>query len=92
MPVVSVVLELRLAGYETARRKATEAEAILGKLRKHFNISVADLGRDEPGDRTALGLAAVARTRKEARERLDRAADALAAHPRVEILKAAFDQ
>jgi uncharacterized protein YlxP (DUF503 family) len=92
MPVVSLVLELRLAGCTTKRQRATQAEAILQKLRKHFNVAVADLSPETPADLAALGFAAVARTRREARDVLDKLTDAVAVHPRVEILKVGFDE
>jgi uncharacterized protein len=92
MPAVSLVLEVRLDGCATAKARKTQVEAILGKLRKHFNVAVADLTKDAPGDVAALGFATVARTRREAREILDRVADAVAAYPRGEILKAVFDE
>ncbi|MDB5350296.1 MAG: hypothetical protein JWN86_1543 [Planctomycetota bacterium] len=92
MPVVSLALELRLVGCTTARQKTNQAEAILDKLRRHFNVSVADLGAYMPVDGTALGFAVVAKTRREAREILDRLTDAVAAHPRIEILKVTFDE
>ena len=90
MAVVSLVLELRLVGCGTAKQTTHQAEVILDKLRRHFNVSVADLGGKGGIDVAALGFAAVARTRHEAREILDRVADAVAAHPRVEVLKVAF--
>ncbi len=92
MPAISLVLEVRLDGCASAKSRRTQAERILGKLRKHFNIAVADLtvNRDGIGNVAALGFAAVGRTRREAREILDRVADAVAAHPRAEILKAVF--
>ena len=92
MPAVSLVLEVRLAGCLSARERRGQAEAILGKLRKHFNVAVAELNRDAPGEVAALGFATVAKTRREARDLLDRVADAVSAHPRAEILKAAFDE
>ena len=92
MPVVSLVLELRLIGCVTARQKTSQVESILKKLRRHFNVSVANLSRAEPTEAAALGFAAVAKTGREARDVLDRVTDAVAAHPRAEILKAAFNE
>lgn len=92
MPVVSLVLEVRLDGCASARQRKPVADEILGRLRRHFNVAVSDLNRDEPGDVAALGFAAVGRTRREAKDVLDRVADAVAAHPRAEIVKAAFDE
>lgn len=92
MSVVSLVLELRLAEVATARQKRSQVDAILGKLRRHFNVAVADLSRDSPAELTALGFATVGRTRREARALLERVADAVSAHPHAEILRVAFDE
>ena len=91
MPCVSLVLEIRLDGCTTARQRNSHAEKVLSTIRKHFNVAVAELNPSDPGAVAALGFAAVARTRREAREILDRVADAVAAHPRAEILKAHHD-
>ena len=91
MPVVTLVLELCLADVTTSRQKKHQAEQILVKLRHHFNVAVADLSKENPSEPTALGFAAVARTRREAREILERVADAVSAHPQAQILRTAFD-
>lgn len=58
----------------------------MDKLRRHFNISVAGTdGVGEP-DAAVLVAASVGRTRRDARETLERVAEAVAAHPRVEVL------
>jgi len=91
MAVVSLVLEVRLDGCMTSKQRSKEAESILSKLRRHFNVSVSDLNASASGDVAALGFATVAKTRREGREVLERVADAVAAHPRAEIVKALFD-
>ncbi len=92
MPVVSLVLELRLRGCSTPRQRRALVQAILGKLRRHFNVAGADVGpEDRPGE-AVVGFASVGRTRREARDLLDRVAEAVAAHPSAEVARAAFDE
>lgn len=91
MPAVSLILEVRLEGCASPRQRHAKADQILNKLRQHFNVSVAELNRDAPGEIAALAFATVARTRREARDLLDRVSEAVAAHPHAEIIKVAFD-
>jgi uncharacterized protein YlxP (DUF503 family) len=60
--------------------------SILETLHKHFNVSVAEGEEAREPDRAILIAAAVGRSRREVREILERVADAVAAHPRAEIL------
>lgn len=91
MPVVSLVIEVRLSDTTTPRLKKLRADEILTKIRHHFNVAVADVSRASPDEPMALGLAAVGRTRREAREILDRVASAVSAYPRIAILRLAYD-
>jgi uncharacterized protein YlxP (DUF503 family) len=86
MHLAALRLEIRVKHCASARVKRRRVRAIVEKLHRHFNISVAEVGlQDHPSDST-LAAAAVAETRREAREPLERVADALAVHPRVELL------
>jgi hypothetical protein len=60
--------------------------AMMEKIHRYFNVSVAaeDYGIDP--SLVTLAVVAVARTRREARELLDRVAEAVAAYPRAELL------
>ncbi len=93
MPIVSLVVEFHPAESHplNARQKKIRADEILTKLRTHFNVTVADLSRVGAGDPIALGFASVGRTRREARDVLDRVADAVSSHPRVQLVRVAFD-
>lgn len=58
----------------------------MDKLHRHFNVSVAaDDGEGGP-DAAVLVVAALGKSRRDARETLDRVADAVSAHPRAEVL------
>ncbi len=77
-------LELRIGDGPRDRRRTVRA--ILEKLHRHFNVSVAEADRPGQPSESVLGVAAVATTRREAREILERVADAITAHPRAEVL------
>ena len=69
------------------RSKRRTVRLILDKLHRHFNASIAELETGPDPARSILGIATIAATRREVREVLDRVMHALAAHPRVEIIK-----
>ena len=66
--------------------------AIMDKLHRHFNVSVAEVDRDDDPAQAVLVVAAVGRTRREVRELLERVADAVAAYPRAELLSHAITE
>jgi uncharacterized protein YlxP (DUF503 family) len=86
MTVVTLRLDLRFHPCPTAREAKRQVTAIVEKLHRSFNVSVAAAEGDDGHDTARVLVAAAAKTRKEARETLARIADALAAHPRAEIL------
>lgn len=87
MHVATLLLYLRLDGCETPRQRRRAVQAMTRKLREHFNVSLADLGPESPPAVVQLAVAAVGRSRREAREPLDHVADAVAAHPRAVIVQ-----
>jgi uncharacterized protein YlxP (DUF503 family) len=86
MNVASVVVWLNLIQCHTQRDKDSRVKRIMDKLRTHFNVSLAPLGPDDQTGVVALGIAAVARTKREAREVLERLLDAVAVHPDAQIV------
>ncbi len=86
MYVATLRVDLRIRDCPSARVKRRRTRAIVEKLHKHFNISVAEVDRLDHPTEIVLGVAAVAEVRRDARERLERVADALAVHPRAELL------
>ncbi len=76
--------EVRIGDGPRARRRTIRA--MIDKIHRHFNVSVAEVDRQNHPSESVLGVAVVAPTRREAREVLDRVADAVTAHPRAEIL------
>jgi uncharacterized protein YlxP (DUF503 family) len=86
MTVATLRLELRVGNCYTQREKRRRMQAIMSKLHRHFNVSVAEADRDDDPSHALLVVAAVARNRRDARETLDRVADAVAAYPRAELL------
>ena len=80
------VLRLEVRINDAPRAKRRTVQAMLDKIHGHFNVSVAEVDRANHPSESALGIAAIGPNRKEVREVLDRVADAISAHPRVEIL------
>ena len=87
MTVSLLYLDLRVLGCQSSREKRRLMRAIMDKLRQHFNVSVAEVDRDSGPGLARLAVAALAPARREAREALGRVADAVAVHPRVELLR-----
>ena len=92
MTVVTLRLDLRFNPCGSAREARRQVGAIAEKLHRHFNVSAAGAEGEGGHDQAVLLIAAAGRTRKEAREVLDRVADALTAHPRTEILAHAITE
>ena len=90
MTVATLRLDLRVSHCHSYRDKRRQMQAIMDKLHQYFNVSVAQADGDlEPGAAVLL-VAAVGRTRRDARATLTRVADAVAAHPHTEILRHAI--
>jgi len=88
----AAILRIELRIGEGARARQRTVRAIVEKIHRHFNVSVAEVDRAGHASESVLGVAAVAVSRREAREVLDRVADAVAVHPRVEVLSVEQDE
>ena len=86
MTVAILRLELRVGNCYTLREKRRRMQAIVSKLHRHFNVSVAEGDGESNPALALLVVAAAARSRREARQTLERVADAVAAHPRAEVM------
>jgi uncharacterized protein YlxP (DUF503 family) len=92
MTVMTLRLDLRVSHCPSPRDKRRQMRAIVDKLHRHFNVSVAETdGEGDPGQ-AVLVVAAVGRTRRDARETIERVADAVAAHPLAEVLAHAVSE
>jgi len=92
MTVATLRLNLRVIQCPTARDRRRQLQAIAGRLHQAFNVAVATGDGHESADRAVLVVATVGRSRREARETLLRVADAVAAHPRAELLDHEFTE
>ncbi|MBX6311679.1 MAG: DUF503 domain-containing protein [Isosphaeraceae bacterium] len=90
MHVAVLVLELRFGDCRTLRQKRRRLEKIIAKVRRHFNVAMLEVDRHDRPEESILGVAAVGRARREAREVLERIADALGCHPRAELVRHAI--
>lgn len=84
MHLATLQITIRVAPGFRPRRKTVRM--ILEKIHRHFNVSVVELGGLNHLSETTIGVAALGPTRREIRETLDRVADAVAAHPRTEVI------
>lgn len=66
--------------------------AITDKLHRHFNVAMAESDRESSPARSEFTVVTIARSRREARETLERVADAVAAYPRAELLALAISE
>jgi hypothetical protein len=92
MIVATLYLDLLVIGCTTLREKRRRMRAIMDKLHQHFNVSVAEVGRGDDLRQVRLAIAAIASSRREVRKILERVADAVAVHPRAELLSQAITE
>ena len=92
MTVATLRLDLRLGPGLDPREARRQMQAIMDKLHRHFNVSVAADETTARRDSAVLIAAAASRTRRDARETLERVAEAVAAHPRVEVVGLAITE
>ena len=92
MTVATLRLDLRFRQTFTSKETRRQMKVIMDKLRKHFNVSVAeaDLGSDPAS--AILVVTTVSRLRRDGLETLERVAEAVLAHPRAEILAHAITE
>jgi uncharacterized protein YlxP (DUF503 family) len=86
MTVATLRLDLRISHCNSSRDLRRQMQAIMEKLHRHFNVSVADTERPGHSDQAILLVAAVGRNRHDTLEILEHVADAIAVHPRTEVL------
>jgi len=86
MTVATLRLDLRLSHCDTTRENRRRMRAIMDKVHRSFNVSVAAVEHEGDPSQATMAVVAVARTRREVRELLGRVADALTVYPRAELL------
>jgi uncharacterized protein YlxP (DUF503 family) len=86
MTAASLQMVLVVTNCRSYRDTRKQMQNIMNKLRKHFNVALAEVGRFEAPGESKLAAVSVGRTRGEVRETLLRVADAIAVHPRTEVL------
>jgi uncharacterized protein YlxP (DUF503 family) len=86
MHLSSLCVRLQLKEHHSARQQRKRAEAILTKLKEHFNASIIELARNDQLGEFVVGAAVLGKNRREARELIDRILDALACLPESAII------
>jgi uncharacterized protein len=85
--IISVLrLELGVGDCQSLRQKRRWLNAMIGKLRQHFNVSVAEVECEDLPTETVLGVVAVGRHRYQTRRVLERVAAVVSVHPHAELL------
>jgi uncharacterized protein YlxP (DUF503 family) len=90
MHTATLRLELRVDACETVRQKRRLLEEMVAHLRRHFNVSAAEVDRLDRPSEAVLAVAAVGRTRRESREVLQRVAEAVGVHPHAHLVSQAL--
>jgi uncharacterized protein YlxP (DUF503 family) len=85
MHIAALRMDLRVDDCRNLRQKRRLLGGMIGKLRRHFNVSAAEVDRFDRPTETVLAVVTVAHGRREAREALHRIADAVGAHPHAEL-------
>jgi uncharacterized protein len=92
MAVATLYLDWLVIGCTSVREKRRRMRTIMDKRHQHFNVSVAEVDRDDDPRQARLDVAAISRTRRETRQTLERAADAISVHPRAALLSQAITE
>jgi uncharacterized protein YlxP (DUF503 family) len=86
MHVAALRLELVFVPALTARQKRRLFHSMSRSLRKHFNIALHEVGDETRPSAASLGVVSVHKSRKGAHDVLERVAELIKAHPRVQVL------
>jgi uncharacterized protein YlxP (DUF503 family) len=92
MTVATLRLELRVGDCPSLRERRRRLGKIAAKLRRNFNVSVAEDDRIGSPTAGALVAAAVGNSYVSARDVLERVADAVGVHPQVEVVAHALHE
>ncbi|MGE3821632.1 MAG: DUF503 family protein [Isosphaeraceae bacterium] len=92
MTFATLRIDLRVVLCASPKDRHRQMRSILETIHTHFNVAVAEGEEPHAHDQAVLFAAAVARTRREALEILERVADAVSAHPRAEVLHVAISE
>ncbi|WP_435016559.1 DUF503 family protein [Tundrisphaera sp. TA3] len=84
MLIASLRITVRIAPGFRSKKKTTRV--IVEKIHRHFNVSVIELGNPDHPSESVIGVAALGLGRREIRSVLDRVLDAVASHPRAEVV------
>lgn len=85
MLIAILQLELHIPGAHSLKDKRQVLQSLIETMRRKFNISVAEVGRQDAWQHAELGVACVANERRFLDEVLSRVEDYVDSEPRVEI-------
>ncbi len=73
------------------KEKRSILKSVITRLKQRLNVSVAELDFQDAWQRTAIGIAVVANTRKRAEQELHKAIKMVERDARVEIIRIEFE-
>jgi uncharacterized protein YlxP (DUF503 family) len=89
MPIGKIILEIEIAHAQSLKDRRQVVRSMKDKLRRHFNVSVAELDEALVWNRASLGLAAISASTPYLRgqlEQIEKAAHGYAAQFGAEII------
>jgi uncharacterized protein YlxP (DUF503 family) len=78
-------LELHVPGAHSLKDKRQVLQSLIETMRRRFNVSVAEVGRQDAWQQAELGIATVANERRFLDEVLSRVESFVEGEPRVEV-------
>ena len=76
MPVGLLTLELHIADAQSLKDKRQVLRSLKDKLRREFNVAVAELEHHDAWQRSVVGIVTLSNEEKHVKEMLDRVLDA----------------
>ena len=84
-------MDFLIAGSHSLKTRRRVVNSLKDRIRGRFNVSVADLGKQDVWQRVVLGVAVVSNDGRFANEVLSKVVNMVAADPRVEIVDQRFE-
>lgn len=73
------------------KEKRSIIKSIIARLKQRFNVSVAELDFQDVWQRTVIGIAVVANSRKRAEQELQKALEMIESNTRIEMIEIEYE-
>ncbi|HKL10905.1 MAG TPA: DUF503 domain-containing protein [Clostridia bacterium] len=71
MLIGSCLLDIRLQGVKTLKNKRSIIKKLINGIRKNFNVSIAEVGKQDITDRSEIGFSVVSTERSHVDSQID---------------------